>query len=135
MSQRTEIRTALAQALTGLPSGAHVFQSRTRPLDASQLPAIMVFSGSSEAPDIDFDSAPEVTHWQLRADVLVRDGDGNEAIADQILAEMLAAVAGAADLNRHDRQARFMGTGEVELDDSLERPALRLPVLFEVIYL
>ena len=135
MSIRTTLRTALAQALTGLASGAKVFQSRTSPLGADQLPAILVFSGSEEVSEYDADDQPVQYRWQLRADVLVREGSGNEAKADDILAEMQAAVASSSDLNSSTRQARYIGTGEVDLDDSTERPALRLPVLFEVTYL
>lgn len=134
-ARRTGIRTALATALSGLASGATVFQSRTRPLAPAQLPAILVFSGQSEADEYDADGLPVATRWQLRADVLVRDGDGNESIADEILDEMQTAAMAAADLNKGDCQIRFVGTGEVDLDDSTERPALRLPVLFEVTYL
>lgn len=135
MSIRTTLRTALAQALTGLTSGAQVFQSRTRPLGADQLPAILVFSGNEEVGEYDADDQPAQYRWQLRADVLVREGAGNEAKADDILAEMQAAVASATALNSGTCQARYIGTGEVDLDDSTERPALRLPVLFEVTYL
>ena len=132
-AQRTTVRDALKQALTGLVhTGSHVFIGRTRPLTAAELPAILIFSGSQEVTDYDLDGLPSETRWQLRTDVLVREGEGSEAIADEILAAMVAAVAASAPLNQNQCSSRFVGTGEVDLDDATEKPALRLPVIFEV---
>lgn len=135
-AHRTTIREALKQALTGLPfTGQNVFIGRTRALRAAELPAILIFSGQAEVSDYDLDGLPAETRWQLRADVLVREGEGGEATADAIVEAMAAAVAAAAPLNQHPCSSRLLGTGEVDLDDATEKPALRLPVIFEVIYL
>lgn len=136
MTRRTQIRNDLAAALTGLPLvGAHVFIARRRALGDHELPAILVFSGESEAGEGDTDGESGEERWRLRADVLVRDGAGNEAIADDILAAMRNAVVNAAALHDGQTECRYVGAGEVDLDDSTQKPALRLPVLFEVTYL
>lgn len=135
MSSRTDIRAALVAAATGLPlTGANVFAARTRPLQQNELPAILVFSGGSECGESDADGDPVSTAYRLRADILVREVSG-ETVADQILDQLTQAVRNSAALHNGTVECRLVGTGEVDLDDSTEKPALRLPVLFEVTYL
>jgi len=139
MSQRTAIRTAFAALLTGLPStGSRVYQSRTRPLQAAELPAILVFSGESKTEANNVGSQkPDLMTYQLRADILVKDSTGTESIADQILDEISSAVFAnvtANTLSGKVSSTRLIQVGEPDLDDSLEKPALRLPVLFETTY-
>lgn len=139
MTQRTEIRNAFAALLTGLPStGARVYQSRTRPLQAAELPAILIFSGGSRPEDKDLCSMrPGLMTYQLSADILVKHSVGNESTADQILDEITAAVFASVSANTLSGKVaslRLIHVGEVDLDDSLEKPALRLPVLFETQY-
>ncbi len=139
MTPRTVIRNAFAALLTGLPSvGTRVFQSRSRPLAAAELPAILVFSGEAtgEADNV-CSLRPDLMRYQLRADILVKDSTGIEALADQILDEICNAVFASPTANTLSGQVcgiRLVQIGEPDLDDVLEKPALRLPVLFETTY-
>ena len=75
--------------------------------------------------------------YQLSADILVKHSVGNESTADQILDEISDAVFASITANTLSGKVaslRLVHIGEVDLDDSLEKPALRLPVLFETQY-
>ena len=134
MSKRTEIRNALRDALLGLPlTGSNVFLTRSRPLSLSECPAILVFSGVSEVVDQDMDGIPAQLRWELRADVIVIDGQ--EDAADTILDQMVVAVSTSESLAATGALLRLSGVGEIDLEQSLERPALRLPVLFSCEYI
>lgn len=139
MSQRTVIRRAFAAQLTGLAStGAHVYLSRTRPLQAAELPAILVFSGESDPESTPIESQrPDLMRYRLRADILVKDATGGEDIADQIFEEISVALFASVAANTLFGKViatRLLSIGEPDLDDSLEKPALRLPVLFETTF-
>lgn len=134
MTARTTLRTAFAAAITGLPLvGGRVFVSRTRPLTDSDLPAILVYSGESEVTDADIDGNPTEERWRLRADVLVTTAAG-EAQADDILDAMRQAIINDPALQSGTTQCRYIGSGEVDLDDSLQKPLLRLPTIFEATF-
>lgn len=139
MSRRTDIRTAFAALLGTLPSvTGRVFLGRTRPLKDAQLPAVLVFSGETEPQGQSIGGQqPDLTAYRLRADILVKNHGGIEDTADQILDEMTAAVFASTTANTLSgkvQSTRLIQIGEPDLDDSLEKPALRLPVLFEVIH-
>lgn len=138
-SRRTEVRQAFAALITGLPTaGARVFRSRTRPLQAAELPAVLVFSGEAEMDDEVIGlQQPSLVRYRLRADILVKEGADNEDIADQILQEISDAVFASVSANTLSGKVQglqLISVGEPDLDDSLEKPALRLPVLFETVY-
>lgn len=135
-SRRTDIRQAFAAAITGLPQvGNHVFITRSRALSDTELPAIMVFSGESEAVDYDIDGSPTEERWRIRADIIFRNGDSNETLADEVLDSVRVAVRDAAALHDETTECRYIGTGEVDIDDSTQKAALRLPIMFEVVIL
>lgn len=136
--RRTEVRNAFVAALAGLATtGARVFASRTRPLEAAELPAILVFSGEA-SPGASLLGGRIVTNrYRLRADILVRDGINSENIADKVLEEMQAALfatPAAMTLGGQVKTLQWVGSGDPELDDSTEKPAIRVPVLYEVVY-
>lgn len=139
MTARTDIRNAFTALLTGLPStGSRVYKSRTRPLQASELPAILIFSGEANPESATIGGQrPDLMSYRLRADILVKDSAGNEDSADQILAEIESAIFASVAANTLSGKVagtRLLSIGEPDLDDSLEKPALRLPVLFETTY-
>lgn len=136
MTRRTDIREAMRLAIVGLPNiGSHVHVNRYRPLALADLPAVLIFSGESEVTEDDIDGLPAEVRWHLRTDILIADSGSAESLADTVLADLVYAVTTDADLNGGDIRTRFVGTGEIDIDPSLEKPALRLPVTFEVTYL
>lgn len=139
MSKRTQIRTAFAALITGLATtGANVFVARTRPLADANLPAILVFSGEHEPVSNPASSMrPDAYTFRLRADIVVKDSSTAEATADSILEEIETAVFASIAANTLSglvAHTRLVSVGEPDLDDALEKPAVRVPVLFEVFY-
>lgn len=139
MSRRTDIRDAFAALLTGLPTtGPRVYQSRTRPVTATQLPALLIFSSDAEALSFPVGSMqPDLMRWNLRVDVLIKDVSGGEATADAILDEISSALFSTVEDNTLGglvSNIRLLQIDEPDLDDSTDKPALRLPILFETQY-
>lgn len=138
-ARRTEIRNAFATALTGLTTtGARVFCSRTRPLAATELPAILVFSGEETPLQMLLTtSQPIQRRYELRADIMLKDNTGAEDTADTILAEIEAALFASVAANTLAGKVgsiTLKAVGSPDIDDSTEKPCLRLPVLFETVY-
>lgn len=139
MSARTDIRSAFAALLTGLPTcGGRVFVSRTRRLSDADLPALLVFSGAqTPAESGSGTQEPALSSYRLRADIVVKDNSSAEAVADAALAEIESAVfAGVAanTLGGLVHATRLVQVGEPDVDDGLEKTVVRLPVLFETLF-
>lgn len=138
MSPRTEVRAAFAAALTGLTAtGDRVFLARTRPVEATELPAILVFSGEASHVATTMSGKAVAWRYQIRVDILVKERTGAEQAADQILDEINAALfsaPGAQTLGGKVRTLQLIGIGEPDLDDSTDKPTLRVPVLYEATY-
>lgn len=139
MTARTEIRKAFAGLLTGLPTcGARVFVARTRRLSDADLPAILVFSGTHTPADTGpGPQRADISAYRLRADIVVKHADGAEDIADSALEEIEGAVFASVSANTLGglvHATRLVQAGEPDLDDGLEKPVLRLPVLFETLF-
>lgn len=133
--RRTEVRAAFAAAITGLATaGDNVFVMRTRPLADAEIPAALVYSGETPAEGARLASGrPVVRRLRLRVDIVCRD----EETADRVLDEIEVALFSSSQsmtLAGKVLSVSLVGTGEVEPDDSTDRPAIRLPVLFEVQY-
>lgn len=137
-ARRTEIRNAFAAAITGLPTaGGRVFVSRMRPLDSADLPAVLVFSGEDSPEAVLTSGKVLLRSYQLRADILVKERDGAEDTADAVLQEMVAALCAspaAMTLGGKVTSLRYIGAGAAEMDITADKPAVRIPVLFEVKY-
>lgn len=140
-ARRTAVRNAFAAAITGLATtGDRVFVSRSsaRPLAGAELPGLLVYSGEQlPAVSLVRNGQPVAWSWKLRADILVKDGQDAEAKADQILEEITAALfASPATMTLGGQVSSLVlvGVDETDLDDSLEKPAVRIPLVFEAIY-
>lgn len=138
MSTRKAVRAAFVDLLkdANVCSG-RIYPSRSRPVAANALPAVLVFSAVCEPLGTLISSnAPDAWRYQLRADVLVKD-TGAEDAADDVLDAIMAAVFASQSANTLAGAVhgiRLVEIGEPDLDDSLEKPAIRLPVLFETVF-
>lgn len=139
ISRRTEIRQAFATALSGLQTtGWNVFVAPKRQLSADELPALLVWSGAEE-PNGAFlrNGKPVQKRWRLMVGIRVKESVTAEETADQIIDEIEAALFASPatmTLGGLVNSLSLAGAGEAEIEDTLDKPALALPVFFEVLY-
>ena len=91
---RQTIRERIATRLTGLTTtGSNVFQSRVYPLQASELPALRIYTGDEEAvEDLEVMGYEGVIQVEARIEVAVRENDTYDDTLDLILEEVQAAL-------------------------------------------
>lgn len=139
MTTRTAARAAFVAALTGLTTtGARVFVGRNRPLDAADLPGLMIFSGDETVESV-FANAnrPATRRYKVRVDIMVKNLTAAETEADTILAEIESALFASVSANTLGNLVNgvvMTAVGEPELDDTQDKPCVRVPVFFEVMY-
>lgn len=134
-ARRTEIRDAVAAALAVTSGVVSIHKSRSRTLRPEELPALLVFSGVQEPQGAYLPTGlPVASTWRIRVDVLVKDTDNPEAQADEILEQVVQRVLTDTPLAALVSNVSFVGVGEPDLDETTEKPAVRVPSLFEIIY-
>ena len=138
--KRTSIRNAVVAALTGLTTtGSRVYASRLRPLAATDLPAILVSTGAEDLPDEAwlYGNAGIKRTLAMRLDVMVKAASGYEDTADTILAEIEAVLFATPTHNRLGGLVHSVSLASIEdpeMDDSTDKPVVRLTVILRVIY-
>lgn len=137
--KRTHIRQAVTAALTGLPTcGANVFASRLRPMRPDEVPAILVSTGGE---DIDTESLalgiPNRRLLACRLTIVVKETESYEDTADAILEEIEGRLFDTVAHNTFDGLAlstSLESIGDPEMDDSTEKPVIRLPINLRINY-
>lgn len=138
-SKRTQIRDALVTRLRGMATcGNRVFASRLRPLGPDELPAILV-STLGEDPESTSLATNRATVSRLRVvlEIIVKAASGYEETADTILDEIKGALFDTAQHNQLDglvMAITLTSIDDPEMDDSTDKPVIRLPVLLRVTY-
>lgn len=140
-SRRTEIRAALKSRLTGLAiTGANVFDdNRMLPLDGAELPALRIVTGGEVAQEAAFlkTSLPVVNPLTMRVDILVKASGTFVDTANEILDQVRSALFDSTAHNTLGGLAlstRLESIDDPDVDDSLEKPAYRLPIILRVDY-
>lgn len=138
--KRTSIRTALVTLLSGQTDcGTHVYGSRLKPLGADELPAILVSTGSEDNElNKTTGNAPWLRRLEVRLDIIVKAVNGYEDAADAILAQIEARVFDTVahnNLGGYTLSIELASIGDPDMDDSTEKPVIRLPVILRVNYL
>jgi len=140
-SRRTEIRNALKARLTGLATTAgRVFDdTRVAPLASADLPALFVVTGGEDPRDATLmrSGLPIVNPLVMRVDILVKATGDFVATANEILDEVKAALFDSGAHNTLGGLAHFVQLASIadpEVDDSMEKPAYRLPVILRIDY-
>lgn len=140
-SRRTEIRNALKARLTGLATTAgRVFDdTRTAPLATADLPALFVVTGGEDTRDATLlkTGLPVANPLAMRVDILVKATGDFVATANDILDEVKSALFDGAAHNTLGGLAHFVQLASIadpEVDDSMEKPAYRLPVILRIDY-
>lgn len=135
--KRTAIRAALAAALTGLATtGPRVFTSRLRPLMAADLPAILVSTlGEDVSVQQTSTGLPIQRTLRIALDIVVKAATDYETTADTILGEIeIALFATHQSLGGSAHAVWLESIDDPEMDDSTEKPVIRLPVILRVNY-
>ncbi len=137
--KRTTIRNALVSRLSGLATcGARVFPSRLRTLAAAEVPAILVSTeGETEDKPLLLGGLPMERALDVRVDIVVKASTGYETTADTILTEIEGALFDSVAHNTLGGVAHTTMLASIEapeMDDSTDKPVVRLPVILRVIY-
>lgn len=122
---RTQLRTATAALLAGLPTtGARVFQSYVPPRNAADLPCILLTTGSE-----DIEAGTVSGSQDRRLNITVR----GLAMANSSLDATLDAIALEVEtaLSAGTYQLKSIDT---DFDDSLEKPVGSISLIFEILY-
>ena len=139
---RQTIRDALKTRLTGLvTTGANVFTSRIRPLRDNELPAIVISTGLEDMGGRDntylYGNLPIRRAMEVNIDICVRAVTGAEDTADDVLAEIEAALFDTPLHNALGLTCHSITEESVqppELDESTDKPTLRTTLVLQVIY-
>lgn len=138
---RQSIREAVATAITGLASGAPVYQSRVYPVEYQALPVLLVYSLEET---VDVDSMPLGSHAGLRrlgvaVEAVSRLASGMDDELDTLCAEVEAALAASIDsstsgeLGALVRWGELIGT-EITIEDEAEKPTGRAVMDWQLEY-
>lgn len=138
--KRTTIRAALASSLTGLATcGSRVYPSRLKPLRANEVPAMLVSTGAEEMPEGAwlYGNKGIKRTLEMRVDIVVKAVSAFEDTADTILGEIEARLFDTPEHNTLGgivHSLSLASIGDPEMDDSTDKPVVRLPVILRVIY-
>ena len=139
--KRTQIRSALAAVLTGLATcGARVFVSRVRPLGAAEVPALLIGTGAEDRETAAHSlatGAAYIGYLTCRVDIVVKEADGYEDAADSALADIEGRLFDSVAHNTLGglvHSITLNSIGDPEMDDSTEKPVIRLPVFLRIVY-
>lgn len=138
--QRQTIREAIVTRLTGLTtSGSRVYASRLKPLLDAELPAILVSTGGEALDDATYlkTGLPVARPLEVRIDLVAKAVSGFENTVDLMLSEVEAALFDTPAHNTLSGLVHFVQLASIlgpEMDDSLEKPSIRLPVILRAVY-
>lgn len=133
---RTQIRAAVAGALTGLATtGSRVFQSHVYKLESAGLPGLLIATESEESSVIEM-TAPMAVERRLMLQVvaLAKGTSDVDDTIDQICKEVEVALAmPCAALAGLSNSIELRST-EIDFDGDSEQPVGRATMRFEVVY-
>lgn len=115
----TQLRNAIVAALTGLATtGARVYKNRPgiRVLQASELPALMVYSGGEDVNDAAVDGNLLERDMQFHVDLRVKGTDGVDDVLDQIRKEVEIALAPGVVIGTRTVIIDYSGMSDPDLD-------------------
>ena len=138
--KRTDIRNAIVTALTGLTTcGARVYGSRLKPLQATEVPAILVSTGAEEMPEDAwlYGNKGIKRTLEIQINIIVKAVTNFETTADTILEEIelrLFDTPAHNNLGGICHSLSLASIADPEMDDSTDKPVVRLLVILRVIY-
>lgn len=138
MSKRTQIRQALVAALTGLATtGANAFGPEKLRLKDAELPALRAREGGEDYRDAAYlNGRPVLRTLRVFLEIIVKENAEQNDLANQILDEVETVLfpAVANRLGGLVHSITLASIEDPEMDDSTDKPAVRLPVILRVDY-
>lgn len=131
---RQQIREAAATVLTGLStSGAHVFQSRLRPLRDADMPCLLVNTDDEEIETLGIGQHPtQERQLVLKVRAVAKDSSDLDDTLDTMLAEVETALDGQTFSGK---AKSIVLTGiNIEMNDELEKPVGVATASYQVTY-
>lgn len=132
---RRQIREAAATLVTGLgTTGARVYQMRIYPLQAAELPGLLVFTNDETAERVTF-PAPSIFERRLELVIegYARATSNLDDTLDGIAKEVEIAIAGDQGFGGKAKSTTLRST-QVEMVDA-DQPIGMVRLIFDVIYM
>lgn len=132
---RKSIRDAHVVAVTGLTTtGARVYPGRVYPLQAAELPALLVYT---DAEDVQTDQLGVNRTLEREVDIVIeacfKDTVSLDDKGDVILTEVETAL-GTPGVNLGGAKRTQLSRIEFERDAQGEKPAARMKMVFKALY-
>jgi hypothetical protein len=129
---RKQIRAALTTALTGLATASTLYVGRVAPIDADNLPALVL---ATDAENVERGSKGGGQARTLTAEIAghAQQTSGILDTFDAIAKEVEAAIAAAAALAAIAKSVDLIGT-EIELSGEAAQPAGLVRLTYAIVY-
>lgn len=121
---RQQIRESVGALLTGLTTtGARVYQSRARPLQETELPALRIYTDGDDAETLSL-SRPAVQDrtLKIRIEAVARAADNLDDTLDTICKEVETVMGNNATLSGTAKDCFYTGT-EIDMQANGDRVA------------
>lgn len=128
---RTQLRTALQSALTGLPTtGSRVAINRSAPVAAAQTPCLLITTPGEEVEMLD--AAGQYVRRRIAVQVeAVASGTTLDDQLDQMAAEVEAAIFSLRAAFPQSKSIEYQGM-QMERDDTSSPPMGSLRMLYQI---
>ena len=133
---RQQIREAFGSACTGLSStGSNVFQSRSYPLEAADLPALCVFTLAETADDLEIGGSGRLITRILPVKIegYARAATNIDDTLDTIASEVETAVANSSSIDALITDLRLIST-DVSFSGEGDREIGQISLEYSVVY-
>lgn len=129
---RKQIRTALEAALTGLATAQNVYVGRVAPIDADNLPALVLMTGE-EAVEREAKGGRQARTLTATIEGHAQQASGILDSFDQIAKEVEISIATDAPLAALVKSVDLTGT-EVEITGEAVQPAGLVRLTYQFVY-
>lgn len=127
---RTQIRTAVVAALTGLATtGANVHRNRVARLSPRQVPALVVTIDSEQITELGLDPMHD-RRLQVIVDGYTANSENVDDAIDQIGLEVEVAMAAAGTLGGLVKATPALDQVRIGIDETHEEPLGRIRMIF-----
>lgn len=127
---RTQIRTAVAAALTGLATtGANVHRNRVARLSLRQVPALVITIDSEKVEEIGLDPLQD-RQLPIAVDGYAKQDENVDDVLDQIGLEVEVAMAAAGKLGGTVKATPSLSQVLIGIDETHEEPLGRIRMVF-----
>jgi len=132
---RQQIREQFASTITGLSTtGSNVFQSRVYNLEASELPALVVYTKSEDSQPIVIGSSRTLERvLSLNVEAYVKANSNSDDTIDTISKEVETAIAADTTLNNLSKDC-YLESTEINYNAEGEQPVAVMTMTYSIMY-